>query len=142
MSHIFFLWNAKKMIKLFFFLSFSILLLKLQPAYAKSSHYYLCGSDEDGCLPGREQFCMCIPINIKPEQAYCLDLDKMTCKPAIEQPDCDSEMIEQNQASCLATMLQSEPNPPCKKVTDDFCHKHSIYMCNEDGNPNSCKKAV
>jgi len=140
MSRPLFLCGAKKIIELISCLILVLLLMTLQTVYAGSHSYYLCGPDEDGCPPGQEQYCMCIPVSVNAEQPYCLDLDNMTCKPAAERPDCG--IILKNQVSCLATMLQSEPNPPCPTVTQSFCHKHSVYMCDEDGNPNSCKKPV
>ena len=102
--------------------------------------YLLCGSDEDGCLEGYEQYCACIPAGINKDQPYCLDFDKMTCDPLALRPHCDKNMKFSNKAQCVATIFQSEPVPPCREVTQSFCISHSVYMCDENGNPDSCKK--
>jgi hypothetical protein len=117
-----------------------VLLFALQGAYAQSPFYFLCGPDEDGCPEGDEQYCACIPASINPEQPYCLDFDARTCAPLTQRPGCDSELTFPNQESCLATIFQSEPNPPCAKVSQSFCSTHSTYMCDENGNPDTCKK--
>ncbi len=103
--------------------------------------YFLCGSDEDGCLEGAEQFCACIPINIEPDQPYCLDSDHLTCKPVTQQPDCSKKkyLIVPSQSDCLATLFQSENWPPCKTVSQSFCYEHSVPICKEDGNRDNCR---
>ena len=125
------------------FVTFAIIiLLSIQITYAQTPYYYLCGPDEDGCYPGIEQYCACIPVSNKSDQPYCLDLDNLTCKPTSEKLGCNIHMTFKNQAACLATLYQSEPEPPCQKVTDSFCSSHGVYICDKDGNPNSCKKEL
>lgn len=128
---------------MFYRILFLMLSLWITPSvHAQSPYYFLCGSDEDGCLPGYEQYCACIPEGIQSDQPYCLDFDNMTCSPLTQHPNCDEGMKFKNQASCLATIYQSEPYPPCTKVTQSFCSSHSTYMCDISGNPNSCKKGA
>lgn len=96
--------------------------------------YFLCGSDEDGCLEGYEQYCACIPMSAMQNQPYCLDLDNMTCKPVTQQPDCaEKEIIVANQGKCLATMLQSVTSPSCREVSQAFCIEHAVTIYDEDG---------
>jgi hypothetical protein len=111
------------------------LLLMTQNAYSESAFYFLCGSDEDGCFEGQEQYCACIPVNSSyANQAYCLDFDNMTCNPLSLDSDCHKNLIYNNQGSCIATLFQSEPYPPCKIVTYTFCQSHNIHICDENGN--------
>ncbi len=131
-------------------MSFNILVMNIaillsliaQSAYSESPLYFLCASDEDGCFEGQEQYCACIPINTEHKnQPYCLDSDEMACKRLSERAKCDINMITfPNQESCIATLFQSESYPPCKIVTQSFCNSHPVYMCNENGDFNSCIK--
>ena len=115
------------------------LILTTQSAYPEQL-YFLCGSDEDGCPDGYEKYCQCIPLNVQQENLpYSFDFDNMSCQLLSEQPDCATPLIFKNQASCIATIFQSEPNPPCKVVSESFCHLHFIYVCDQNGNPDSCK---
>lgn len=115
-----------------------VLLLTLSSAHAQP--YFLCGPDEDGCPEGDEQYCACIPANPAPDQPFCLDFDAMTCAPLTQHPDCVKELTFPNQQSCLATIFQSEPEPPCTKVSHKFCRTHFTYLCDASGNPDTCKK--
>src|SRR5690242_4772814 len=86
---------------------------------------FLCGPDEDGCFKGEYQYCACIPENVKAAgKPFCLDFNKMTCAPLADVPNCDPEMIFKNQGSCLATIFQSEPEPPCPLKTQTFCKQN------------------
>ncbi len=91
---------------------------------------------------GYEQYCACIPVSLTQDQPYCLDLDKLTCRPhSFNNLDCGQEhIITPNQGDCLATLFQSEPYPPCRMVTGEFCDSHPVYRCDETGNPSRCKK--
>jgi hypothetical protein len=123
-----------------FYKNLFIIFLLTTNAFAEPSGYYLCGSDEDGCSEGREQFCACIPAGIHPDKPYCLDFDAMTCN-AIVGPKCANNLIFfDNQGACLATIFQSEPNPACQWVPPAFCHSHPVYLCDSTGNPNTCKQ--
>ena len=105
------------------------------------SRYLLCGPDEDGCPEDGYQYCGCTPYNeMQGNKSYCLDFDNMTCKPLSESPNCPSRFIFQDQAHCLATIFQSEPEPPCMLTTYQFCKIHNTYFCDGDGNPSSCKR--
>lgn len=125
---------------------FLLALLITQDVYAESL-YFLCGSDEDGCSDGYEEYCACIPVNpMQINQDYCFDFDNMTCYPLSERPHCDpnlifqkrGEQIEQSaQGLCIATIFQS--GSTCKVVTELFCHQHSIEICNENGDQGSCR---
>ena len=115
-----------------------VLLLTTRFLYADSSLYLLCGSDEDGCLPGREQDCACIPISAEPNQPYCFASDWKSCHPFKVQSDCDVKFDDQ--ANCIATLFQSVSVPACKEVTQSFCISHSAYLCDETGNFDNCKK--
>ena len=117
-----------------------ILFFVFQAIHAQTGFYFLCGPDEDGCPEGDEHYCACIPESVLPEQPYCLDFDHMTCAPLAKKPGCDNSLIFRDQQSCLATIFQSEPEPPCVKVKQEFCETHVGYMCDESGDPNSCKK--
>lgn len=115
-------------------------LLLIQNAYAEPSSYFLCGSDEDGCFEGQEQYCACIPVSATQDQPYCLDSDNQTCKPVAQQPDCSKKyIILPNQSDCLATMFQSEAYPPCKIVSQAFCDTHPVYRCDETGH--NCQRS-
>lgn len=116
--------------------------LPLAPQRAFSEPlYYLCGSDEDGCFDGYEVYCACIPVSsLQANQLYCLDFDNMTCQLLSERPDCNAALIFKNQVSCIATIFQSEPYPPCKVATQSFCYLNAIFICHENGDPASCKK--
>ncbi|HSW69635.1 MAG TPA: hypothetical protein VLI69_05750 [Gammaproteobacteria bacterium] len=119
---------------------FSPFLFTIPNLYAEPPTYFLCGSDEDGCPEGREEYCACIPVSMKPDQPYCLDFDHMTCKPVAQQPDCsEKHIVVDNQGDCLATMFQSEAYPPCKIVSQSFCYEHSVSICDEYGKQDSCK---
>ncbi|GEM_PF-3224840 len=116
----------------------ALLLLATQSAEAELL-YFLCGTDEDGCSDGYEQYCECIPINSQQEnQPYCFDFDNMTCQLLPERPECNIALVFTNQASCIATLFQSEAYPPCKVVTQSFCHLHAIFICDATGNIESC----
>lgn len=124
--------------KILFFFAF---LFMLQNVCAEPPFYFLCGPDEDGCPEGSEQYCACIPANIKWQRQYCLDFDQMKCIPFIKaHPNCSEKLRFDTQAECLATIFQSEPNPVCGQQTLAFCKAHLTYICDENGNPNSCKK--
>ena len=104
-----------------------------------SPRYLLCGPDEDGCPPDGYQFCGAIPYDeVHGAEPYCLDFDKLTCTPISEAPDCNPRDIYQNQSSCVATIFQSEPEPPCPIKTEAFCLKHHTAFCGADGSPASC----
>lgn len=108
---------------------------------AQSSQYFLCGPDEDGCPKGFEQYCACIPVRADQYSPYCLDLDHMTCNPVSSQPDCkEKEIVVPTQGECVAMMYQSVKTPACKVKTESFCRQHSAAICDETGNPSSCKK--
>src|SRR5665811_813961 len=110
------------------------------PSYAQIPLYYLCGPDEDGCPKGYEQYCACIPYNDQQKmKPYCLDFDKMTCEPVSNVSDCAPDNTYKDQGSCLATIFQSEPTPPCSIVTKTFCEDHHASMCDENGDPESCR---
>lgn len=105
------------------------------------SRYILCGPDEDGCFMDQVQYCACIPYNeIHALQPYCLDFDKMQCEPLSEKPACPERFIYKDQMRCLATIFQSEPEPPCSVTTYSFCVNNKAWMCDAVGNPRSCKK--
>jgi len=114
-----------------------VLLLTLSNAHAQLPLYYLCGSDEDGCMEGREEYCACIPVAPNPEQTYCLDFDKQTCTLLRQGEPC--EVTFTNQGKCLATLYQSEPIPPCRVVDQAFCSEHSVPICDASGDPQTCK---
>ncbi|MGQ3890531.1 hypothetical protein [Legionella sp. CNM-4043-24] len=103
--------------------------------------YILCGPDEDGCHRNTYTWCSCIPYNEQQgKNAWCLDFDTMRCYPLAQKPDCDRIMIHRDQASCLGTIFQSEPEPGCRITTQDFCERHNMSFCDEDGHPGSCHK--
>ncbi len=121
---------------LFFLSSFHV-----TPSYAQNELYYLCGPDEDGCPAGFEEYCTCTPLNNHQRtKPYCLDFDNMTCEPLSAVSDCSAQHTFKDQGSCLATIFQSEPTPPCKMVTKLFCEDHHVAMCDAKGNPESCQK--
>jgi hypothetical protein len=114
-------------------------LLLIQNTYAATPFDFLCGSDEDGCIEGQEQYCACIPVSVNQNQPYCLDLDNQSCKPVTEQPDCSQKyIVVENQGVCLTTLFQSEGSPLCKIVPQSFCDTHPVYKCDETGS--GCSK--
>jgi len=122
----------------YIFLAASLMLSTLSHA----EKYLLCGPNEDGCYRNIYQYCNCIPYNEQQgSQPYCLDFDNMRCHPLTQVPDCDAALIRKDQASCLATIFQSEREPGCRATTQAFCVKHNMYFCDEDGHPGSCHKS-
>lgn len=115
-------------------------LVTTQYLYADPSLYLLCGSDEDGCLPGSEQYCACIPISAKPNQSYCYAADWKSCHPFKKKSDCAIKF--DNQQSCITSLFQSDPTPFCREVTQSFCTSHSVPICDESGDLDSCKNQV
>jgi hypothetical protein len=106
------------------------------------SRYLLCGPDEDGCPADGYQYCSCIPYDeMQNGKPYCLDFDRMTCKPLSESPNCSSHFVFKDQAHCLATLFQSEPEPPCVLTTYQFCKENNMYFCDNDGHPENCKNS-
>ncbi len=104
-----------------------------------SDRYFLCGPDEDGCFPDIYQYCVCIPYNDwEANSPYCLDFDKFTCIPLSQTMHCDPGLIFKNQGECLATIFQSEPRPPCKITTHQFCIENHTPICDKMGQPKSC----
>jgi hypothetical protein len=105
-----------------------------------SDRYFLCGSDEDGCLKGKYQYCFCIPYNeLDANKPHCLDFDEFTCTPLLPSSKCKPSFIFRNQAECLATIFQSEPTPPCTIVTHAFCLQEHVTQCDPDGRLDSCR---
>ena len=120
--------------KLFMLLYF----MMITPSYC-SDRYFLCGPDEDGCYPDIYQYCACIPYNDwEASSPYCLDFDKLTCTPLSQTTHCDPGLIFKNQGECLATIFQSEPRPPCKITTHQFCIENHTPICDKTGQPKSC----
>ncbi len=116
-----------------------ILLVFYSVSYAES-RYFLCGSDEDGCFLDQVQYCACIPLSeIHYAEPYCLDFDNMRCESLSETPNCPSQIIFKDQGRCLATIHQSEPEPPCSITSRSFCLENHAWICDESGNPKSCK---
>lgn len=120
------------------FLFFITLLITATSTFS-SDRYFLCGSDEDGCLEGMYQYCFCIPYNdIEANNPYCLDFDEFKCTPLTQTPDCKPFFTYRNQSECLATIFQSEPVPPCTITTHSFCLKEHAVICNPEGQLDSC----
>lgn len=95
--------------------------------------YFLCGPDEDGCPSNGYEYCVCIAFDEQQGMhPYCLNFEKGNCIPIKNEPDCDSNLIFDNQASCIATLVQSVPSPPCPLKTRSFCEKHHILICEKD----------
>lgn len=102
--------------------------------------YIMCGPDEDGCHTDIYKYCACIPYDQdQGQEPYCLDFDRLTCEPLSKVPNCDTSMIHKNQQSCVATIFQSVPNPPCPLRSKEFCIEHQMSLCDGDGKPESCK---
>lgn len=99
----------------------------------------MCGPDEDGCYPDIYPYCLCMPYDNLASQPYCLDLDNVSCVPLSLRPHCPSGYITKNQASCLATAFQSEPDPPCQLKTKKFCTENHVPLCEKDGGQDSCQ---
>lgn len=117
---------------------FLILLLFFNNSFAEQ-RYFLCGSDEDGCLMENVQYCACIAYDeLHANKPYCLDFNKMRCEPLVNVAHCDPDNIYENQSQCLATIYQSEPEPGCPMTTQSFCIKNHTPICNSDGDVNSC----
>lgn len=101
--------------------------------------YFACGPDEDGCSEEYYSSCLCMPVDDNGQsQPYCLDFDTLACVPLALQPKCPRHQIFATQARCVATAFQSEAEPPCEKVSGDFCHQHGIPVCAVDGGIASC----
>lgn len=104
-----------------------------------SDRYFICGPDEDGCFDDMHQYCACIPYDdLNAERPYCLDFDNLTCRPLSKTPDCKPAHIYKNQGECLATIFQSEPEPPCAVTTHARCLEGHSAFCPPDGQPDSC----
>ncbi|WP_245183391.1 hypothetical protein [Legionella israelensis] len=105
-----------------------------------SERYFVCGPDEDGCYKDIYHYCACIPYDDEHAQTpYCLDFNKLTCSPLEQVPDCDPGMIYKNQGSCLATIFQSESEPPCPVRNHSFCLENDMAICDANGRPESCR---
>jgi hypothetical protein len=104
------------------------------------ARYFLCGPDEDGCPENQMQYCACIPLDeINFPKPYCLDFDNMRCEPLSKVPDCNLALIFKDQGRCLATIFQSEPEPPCLTTSLTFCRENHAWICDVSGDPSSCK---
>lgn len=105
-----------------------------------AKQYLLCGTDEDGCNAKNPNSCLCMPYDgdAVANAPYCLDLSNVSCHPLASTPNCNQDNIYPNQATCLATAFQSEPNPPCSKTSESFCIHHKIARCTQDGGQASC----
>src|SRR5580704_14066758 len=107
----------KKIVNLFVWL-----LLFHNMSYAEP-RYYLCGPDEDGCLLDQAQYCACIPLDEDNfSQPYCLDFDNLRCEPLSKVSGC--LLTFSDQGRCLATIHQSEPEPPCSVTSLTFCQQN------------------
>ncbi len=107
---------------------------------AKLHLIFYCGPDEDGCFPGSEQYCSCVPYNqVEANKPYCFNFDELTCIPLSQVSHCESGFTFPNQGSCLAVIFQSEADPPCKLSTLDFCIQHHSAICDANGQPQSCQ---
>lgn len=101
--------------------------------------FFLCGPDEDGCSAEYYSSCLCMPVDAQGQhQPYCLDFDQVACVPLAQQPGCPRAHQFPDQASCVATAFQSEPEPPCERTTGDFCREHRVPICGVDGGLASC----
>ena len=103
-----------------------------------SEDYFLCGPDEDGCYPGIYQWCLCEPKSVNSSEDYCLNFNRLACEPLSEHPDCPEAQIQPDQAHCLATLWQSEPEPLCAEVSREFCLKQHIPLCRLHAGVESC----
>lgn len=116
------------------------LLIGMSSVSYSSSRYLLCGPDEDGCPDDGYEYCSCIAYNdSKGSLPYCFDFDNLKCIPLDEKPDCDPNLIYNNQSNCVAMIFHSTALPGCMPVTKAFCTDHHIKTCNENGNPSSCR---
>jgi hypothetical protein len=105
--------------------------------------YFLCGTDEDGCLPDSYAYCVCMPYDdALASQPYCLNLDNVSCRPLSLVSNCESGSIYKDQATCLAVAFQSEPEPPCVLTHKDFCVKQHVLLCDKDGGADSCRPSL
>jgi hypothetical protein len=105
-----------------------------------SERFFICGGDEDGCLANHPEFCICIPHNdLYENMPFCLDFDEMTCSPLATSPTCESSLVFKNQSTCLATLFQGQPEPPCTTTTRSFCMDNHSIMCPPDGRLSSCQ---
>jgi len=105
-----------------------------------SDKYFICGSDGDACDPGHAKYCACIPYNeSNAAKPYCLNFDEMSCTPLSQTPDCPHDFIYKNQGECLSTIYNSTPLPPCAVTTLKFCLDEQSAICDENGQPDSCK---
>jgi hypothetical protein len=129
-----------KLVRVIKSLCFSVLFVSLlASAFAEAPIYFLCGPDEDGCDDEYAQYCFCIPYNVRhATKPYCLDFVNFTCTPLVDVPDCNPRDIFPDQGSCLATIFQSEPEPPCRIVTQPYCESHQSAMCPENGHRTGC----
>lgn len=115
-----------------------LILMLMMSAYAEP-HYYLCGPDEDGCSPDEYPYCLCMPQDEGlADKPYCLDFDIVACIPLSKQPHCPKGNIFANQSTCLAVAFQSEPDPPCPLVPEQFCRLNHIPFCKPDGGMRDC----
>ena len=104
-----------------------------------SERYFMCGPDEDGCIEGSYQYCFCIPYDEQQaNRPYCLDFTNLKCTPLEKIPTCPQSFIYANQGECLATIFQSEPIPACKLSTHKFCLEAHAYICDKEGQLNTC----
>ncbi|ABS77645.1 hypothetical protein [Coxiella burnetii] len=101
--------------------------------------YFLCGPDEDGCGPGEYQWCLCMPYDgALAGEPYCLNFDNVSCVPLAQAPNCPKGDIFKDQGTCLAVAFQSEPEPPCPLVDEQFCRQHHVPVCQKDSGAETC----
>lgn len=117
---------------------FLILVFSINISYA-DPRYFLCGSDEDGCFEESAEYCACITVDeVHINQPFCLNFDTMTCEPLVNVPQCERDMIYEDQSKCLATIFQSESEPPCPVTTPTFCAEHHTPICAANGDVKTC----
>ncbi len=112
-------------------------LLHLSCSYADPM-YFLCGPDEDGCFADDYSACACIQEDHEYKQPHCLNFATLQCKPLSAEPNCQTRFIYKDQAHCLSTIFQSMPDPVCQTQTLDFCQRHHIQFCDNNGDPHNC----
>ena len=103
------------------------------------NNYFLCGPDEDGCLPPDFLGCICMPLDkLGADNHYCLNWNTLACVPARNETCPANGSLFSSQANCVATVFQSEAEPNCPTVPEALCHERHAALCLKDQGPEGC----
>lgn len=115
----------------------NIIALPTTPIAAKTQAFYECGTDEDGCIPGQPDTCICI-VNTTHRTSEIdamtyLNQDSLGCVTENDPSKEPHTAPYPNAAACFAAAYQSEPEPGCLKVQPGQTHPACGAWADTDG---------